>query len=146
MRHTLTGVDRETKTATCSICGPTKVQVRANGVRCGGKRRADKAIAKIRSYGITLDDWHAMLIAQSGRCAICEDPMREPHVDHDHDTRAVRALLCRVCNLTLGHALEDVDRLRRAADYLETQEGPREFRGPLADGRVGARSAVLSRA
>lgn len=39
--------------------------------------------------------------------------------DHDHRTRAVRRLLCRLCNSAIGMAGEDPDRLRRMADYLE---------------------------
>src|SRR5271156_5022922 len=43
-----------------------------------------------RKYGLSLGEWAAMLIAQSGRCAACGDPMfwitHEPCVDHDHET------------------------------------------------------------
>ena len=59
-----------------------------------------------RSYDITEEDWHAMLIAQSGRCASCSDPLgpagRNIHVDHCHETGKIRGLLCRVCNRSEG--------------------------------------------
>lgn len=58
---------------------------------------------------------------QDGRCALCGDsPKCESLcVDHDHATGAIRALLCRTCNLGLGHMRDDADLLRRAADYIE---------------------------
>lgn len=75
--------------------------------------------ANLKRYeGMTLEDWWALLIAQSGRCAICCDPMTSPHVDHNHATEAVRGLLCDHCNHGLGKFRDDPGRLRAAADYL----------------------------
>lgn len=59
-----------------------------------------------KTFGITLEQFDAMLEAQGGHCAIC--PKTTPggqgswHVDHDHDTNAVRGLLCSRCNQLLG--------------------------------------------
>lgn len=71
-----------------------------------------------RRYGITFDQWTEMLIAQSGRCAICLDPMVDPHVDHDHSTGSVRGLLCTNCNTGLGKFKDSPDRLASAIQYL----------------------------
>lgn len=76
---------------------------------------------QIRRYGLTIDQYRAMVLAQGGRCAIC---LREPsgkgfHIDHNHQTMVVRSLLCDGCNPGLGNFREDPDALRRAADYLE---------------------------
>jgi hypothetical protein len=59
-----------------------------------------------------------MLTAQGGLCAICQ---LHPavHVDHDHDTGAVRALLCFTCNGGLGHFKDDPNLLHVAAFYVE---------------------------
>lgn len=46
-----------------------------------------------RRYGITAAEADAMLEAQDGVCAICR-AAPAAHVDHDHVTGAVRALLC----------------------------------------------------
>jgi hypothetical protein len=46
------------------------------------------------------------------------------HLDHDHSTGKVRGILCRSCNLLLGHAKESPARLRGAANYLEEHHGP----------------------
>jgi hypothetical protein len=80
-------------------------------------------------YGMTPEDVEGMLIRQGFSCAICGtifDPdvsERTYCVDHSHSTGQVRALLCRICNLGLGHFKEDVERLRSAAAYLEYYEG-----------------------
>ncbi|WP_380568575.1 endonuclease VII domain-containing protein [Streptacidiphilus jeojiensis] len=51
-------------------------------------------------------------------CAICLTPGPE-HVDHDHKTGRVRAILCFNCNGGLGQFKDRPDLLRRGADYLE---------------------------
>lgn len=68
-------------------------------------------------YGLTVEQYDAMLVEQRGRCAICGEPMKKPMVDHDHGTGAVRALLCNGCNLTLGW-LENPVKRRLFDEYL----------------------------
>lgn len=72
-----------------------------------------------RKYGITVADFDRLLIDQSGRCVGCLLPMLRPYVDHDHETDAVRGLLCMWCNSALGQAMDDPEVLRRLAEYLE---------------------------
>lgn len=74
-----------------------------------------------RKYGITAEQYDAMLISQDHRCKICrtEANGRMWHVDHDHESGRVRGVLCDNCNRGLGHFNDDPGRLRRAADYLE---------------------------
>jgi hypothetical protein len=72
-----------------------------------------------RKYGISLQDYHAMLAQQHGACAICRRTFdRTPCVDHCHATDVVRGLLCSPCNQGLGCFDDDIDRMRAAADYL----------------------------
>lgn len=80
----------------------------------------------MREYRMTPDEYAAMVAAQAGRCAICgEAPEPAGHrrlalfVDHDHETGAVRGLLCGPCNTGIGHLKDDPERLRVAAKYLE---------------------------
>lgn len=55
-------------------------------------------------YGLTLDQWDAMLIEQAGRCGICDEQMVDAiAVDHCHETGKVRGLLCYGCNSFLGY-------------------------------------------
>lgn len=71
-------------------------------------------------YGITDDEYDAMVEVQQGRCAVCrQEPDGRLFVDHDHRTGQNRGLLCHNCNLGLGHFKDDPDVLRAALDYLE---------------------------
>lgn len=71
-----------------------------------------------RRYGIGADEVDAMVADQGGTCAICGRPGPE-HVDHDHVTGRVRAILCFGCNGGLGQFGDDPERLREAARYVE---------------------------
>lgn len=74
--------------------------------------------AKLRSYGLSEDDFISMVDAQHGRCAICGAEC-ELVVDHDHETGKVRGLLCRNCNLALGFLEDSIFRFETAAVYLQ---------------------------
>jgi hypothetical protein len=72
-----------------------------------------------RKYGISLQDYDAMLAQQHAACAICRRTFDgTPCVDHCHATRVVRGLLCSPCNQGLGCFDDDIDRMQAAADYL----------------------------
>lgn len=76
-----------------------------------------------RIYGLTPEEFDYLLINQSGRCAICNEPMTDDlTIDHDHATGAVRGLLGGFCNRGLGMFRDDPEWLRAAADYLEGAE------------------------
>jgi hypothetical protein len=90
-------------------------------------RRGRRALEKVggsrtyhltRRYGITAAEADHMLRRQDGLCAICRTAPAA-HVDHDHETSAVRALLCFNCNGGLGQFKDDPAVLRAAADYVE---------------------------
>lgn len=77
----------------------------------------------IRKYGISQAGYDALLQQQNGRCAIClttPDTQANSvfHVDHCHETGAVRGLLCRGCNHLLGAIKDDPEALRRAITSL----------------------------
>jgi Autographiviridae endonuclease VII len=104
------------------------------------RKRADRDAHLRRKYGIGIDDYDALLLRQSGGCAICHvlpDPSTNLHVDHDHATGAVRGLLCVSCNNALGAFRESFEIFRSAADYLDRDD---ELVA-LARERVGALSA-----
>lgn len=73
-------------------------------------------------YGLTEATLAELRARQNGLCAICLGvlgPGQWTHIDHDHERpRTVRGILCRACNLGLGHAREDARILRAGAGYL----------------------------
>lgn len=85
--------------------------------------RLEKRAERLRlEYGLSLAEFDAMASAQGGRCAVCSivPPASEVlHVDHDHETGAIRGLLCNTCNRALGMFGDDLDRVRAAVAYLE---------------------------
>lgn len=73
-----------------------------------------------RRYGITVAEYQA-LIAQ-GVCDACHEPTAKRQIDHYHDgTGRIRGILCPNCNSALGHAHDDVARLRLLITYLESE-------------------------
>lgn len=77
----------------------------------------------MRKYGMTIEQYDAMLAAQGGGCFICGRPPREDislHVDHDHSTGKVRGILCFCCNNALADFQDDPTLLRKAACYVTT--------------------------
>jgi len=104
----------------CKQCSSEKRNLwyRANRDKQAAHSRRGKLKYK---YGITEDEYDALLRTQGGGCAICGDMRtdRRLHIDHDHDSGRVRGVLCRACNVSLGQMREKPALLRRAAQYLE---------------------------
>ena len=75
-----------------------------------------------QNYGMTPEEYSALLERQAGRCAICRKPpqTRRLAVDHDHKTGHIRGLLCPRCNRCIGLFQDRLDLLQRAASYLES--------------------------
>ncbi|RBY90151.1 endonuclease [Blastococcus sp. TBT05-19] len=102
------------KTGRGSYCKPChNVRGHAAKEKVGGSRTYHLT----RRYGITAAEADHMLRRQGGVCAICATAPAA-HVDHDHATGAVRALLCFNCNGGLGQFKDDPEMLREAADYV----------------------------
>lgn len=73
-------------------------------------------------YGITLEEYEKMFASQKGCCAICGSHQSELkkslHIDHCHESKKIRGLLCQKCNSFLGLAHDNVDLLKSAIKYL----------------------------
>lgn len=82
-----------------------------------------------RVYGITLEDYNIMLVAQNGVCKACGCPetvldvrtqtLRSLAVDHDHETGKIRGLLCQGCNQALGSLRENLEKAKSLVRYIE---------------------------
>lgn len=108
----------------------TIVRIKPNGKKqrwCRACQRIHMRKVVITQYGITIEQFDAMLIAQAGRCAVCPVLLYVPQIDHDHDCcpgrkacgKCVRGLVCADCNTGLGKFRDSIVVLRSAVDYLE---------------------------
>lgn len=77
-----------------------------------------KEDANMRYYGLLEEDYKNLLLAQDGKCAICKCILTNVTVDHDHETDAIRGLLCNECNLGLGNFKDNLSILESAMKYL----------------------------
>lgn len=91
--------------------------------------QSDKGKATRREYhlkhkfGITTEDYQAMLVTQDGVCKTCLQPDptgRLLAVDHCHSTGKIRGLLCHNCNVSLGKINDSIPTLLRMLDYLRS--------------------------
>lgn len=86
------------------------------------RRRRDRRLREL--YGIGIEEYNLILERQGGGCAICGlvTKMRGKVVlvvDHDHETGAVRGLLCNPCNLMMGRYDSDPDFVSRLLGYVQ---------------------------
>jgi hypothetical protein len=113
----------------CKICRSLQAKSwyakkRSEIIKIRREWRKQTGADRRHAYGLSIEEFNALIDAQGGRCAICfEVPTgRGFHVDHCHLTGQIRGLLCRGCNLALGNMKDDPVRLKRAVDYLNKQE------------------------
>lgn len=117
---------------TCAVCrNNSRVFTRSQRERRSRKQSEwyykNKELAQVkareRNYGITHDDYLALMESQNSKCGICLNDFGEDskniHVDHCHKTGAVRGLLCNRCNLALGFLQDSPESLARAIEYLK---------------------------
>lgn len=87
------------------------------------QKNIEKVRAQERRRRRETSGFDALIIAQSGRCAICQRPETAAntvfHVDHNHVSGVVRGLLCSNCNTGLGLFADSSMRLEAAIAYLQ---------------------------
>lgn len=79
----------------------------------------------LRKFGITQQQYNAILNRQFGGCGICRVKPSGRHfaVDHDHVSGRVRGLLCDRCNRLIGLAKDNATVLSAAASYVAGNAG-----------------------
>jgi hypothetical protein len=81
-------------------------------------------------HGLTPDEWQAMWEQQQGLCYLCEQPLppgKGTVIDHDHSccpkhkscAKCRRGLACFQCNVAVGMAGDDPERLALIARNFE---------------------------
>lgn len=68
-------------------------------------------------YGIDYNQYEELKIKQNNLCLICKIKT-ELCVDHCHKSKEIRGLLCKSCNMGIGHFKDNVDFLQNAVYYL----------------------------
>jgi hypothetical protein len=111
----------------------------------GAKAAMDRKSHLKRKYGMTVEEYDEMFRSQGGVCAICgaePTPGISLHVDHCHETGAIRGLCCFRCNNALGDFGHGIDRLRGAITYLDRHDADAQEMAEIA--RERARALVTS--
>ena len=85
-----------------------------------------------KKFSVGIDWFEQKFQEQNGICAICGKPETAVHgktgkvfqlaVDHCHDTKEVRGLLCHQCNRGIGQLRHDIPTLQAAIEYLKQFE------------------------
>lgn len=108
----------QTTNARCKVC-----QREHNKKHWHSYTKEQKQATRVKSmYGITPEKYFKLVENQNGKCAICgKEPstVRGLHLDHCHDTKKVRELLCHHCNIALGSFNEDIEIMKKAIAYIK---------------------------
>lgn len=118
--------------ADCTRCGQPFTYIRRGRPRttCADCRRArDGRTDGAGKYGLTPAE-AARLRRETTHCGICgtTEPGRGFtgwHIDHDHESGALRGVLCGPCNIGIGHFKDDPALLFAAARYLTAAAAPK---------------------
>ena len=83
------------------------------------------------AYGITLEEYEVLFAKQNGVCAICAEAekvvdhltgnTRRLAVDHCHQSKKIRGLLCQACNTAIGKLRDNPELMERAAMYVRNE-------------------------
>ena len=72
----------------------------------------------LKKYNLTTEQYITILNSQNNKCPICDKELIQPQVDHSHKSGKIRGLLCKNCNIMLGHCHDDIEILKKAIKYL----------------------------
>jgi hypothetical protein len=81
------------------------------------RRRQQKSSRYKKMCGVGIEWVDVQRVKQDGHCAICLQ-IKPLVLDHNHQTKKPRGLLCRQCNSAIGLLQDSVDVVTMAASYL----------------------------
>lgn len=92
-----------------------------------GVKRVEAQKHLKRAYGLSVEEFESIVATQNGRCALCGElpngfvrgNVPKLVVDHDHETGAMRGVICGACNTGLGCFGDDEVKLQLAIEYLK---------------------------
>lgn len=120
--HRMISKDPDNMRGVCAACGPVELARRKTRTGRGGYRCLNGY--NLQHGGRAGPQRHALprqkvLDLRKGKtCEICGDTERLV-VDHCHDTKKIRGVICNRCNIGLGMFQDNVDKIRNAIIYLE---------------------------
>ena len=92
-------------------------------------------------YGMSLAEFERRVASQDGKCLICGLAELKMVVDHDHETKAVRGVLCGNCNSGIGLLKDSIEVLTSAIRYLKKAQ--KEGKDARSNDRAGEKSGRL---
>ena len=131
------GIDKPLSEYHKKAANPTGYQPRCKECNCADvnewrKEQSPERLQELylqRVYGLSLQDYHRLLLKQKNCCPICNLELnlgsyldaKSPVVDHCHKTGVVRGILHNECNRGIGYLGDDPVRLLNAYNYLSVQ-------------------------
>ena len=73
------------------------------------------------THSLSHEEWQEMWDNQDGKCLICGKKFKNPSdacVDHNHETKTIRGLLCLKCNFGISNFNDNPKLTARATEYL----------------------------
>lgn len=118
--HRIANVDPESKTGTCSQCGPgVRLYFRRSGEYwiCYTKREEhDRA-----KHGLSITEARKLKAGRKCEVRRCNKPATD--VDHCHGSNRIRGVLCSHHNSALGYAHDSIEELEDLIEYLKMTDG-----------------------
>ncbi len=105
-------ISERKKSGLCLYCAEPAIKLLcetcSDKTRCKKYKMSPADLISLREYSM-----------QCHSCGDSFESSSEEHIDHNHQTGKVRGLLCRACNLALGHLKEDSSRIEKLLSYVE---------------------------
>ncbi len=98
-----------------------KPKVKERIQKYNSKHKIKRKYDQLRiNYNLNIQQYNKMVHKQKGICPICKKDYGDKlGVDHNHETKEIRGLLCRRCNLLLGQSDEDINLLKNMIKYIK---------------------------